>query len=310
LSAEKVGRDRVKWILAAGGLTALALLLKQNAVLLIFAYTLFCALEKKWGNLRLFLTASLAPVLLVSLLMQWATQGLYLKYVLLWVPFGFRPELLLHYLTDRFLPECGWLLVGVAATWWMRKTSLLARCQLSFSLLWVLGLGREAAAENYYLEFFLFGFYFLGEGWLSERSGRPEGKKQYVFAAILAAGFLFLNSRPWPVSPPLAEWEMKLWAADLYRGSGEHLALDLDLPLMAGKRLWLQPLEFSHMVEKGVWSSESLLKDIRSKKFATIELYDIPKQFLLPETVVGEVKKNYRVVHRKYGRLWLVPKAS
>ena len=96
-------------------------------------------------------------------------------------------------------------------------------------------------------------------------------------------------------------------AIEIYAQPGEHLALDLDLPLMAGKRLWVQPAEYTAMVDQGIWSAEPLLKEIRTKKYSTIELYDIPRQYLLPDQVVEEIMRNYHMGIRKYGRLWMVP---
>jgi hypothetical protein len=112
----------------------------------------------------------------------------------------------------------------------------------------------------------------------------------------------------WPNFPSGGDINMKYDAAvEIYAQPGEHLALDLDLPLMAGKRLWVQPAEYTDMVAKGLWSAEPLLEEIRAKKYSTIELYDIPRQYLLPEQVVQEIMRNYHVSIREYGRLWLVP---
>jgi hypothetical protein len=220
---------------------------------------------------------------------------------------------LAHYLSKSFLPECGWLLGAVLLTWWFRKTSPLSKCQAALSLLWVLGLGRETGAENYYLEFILYGIYFLGEGWLSrEQTGYGKGSgriknPEILLMALLTAGLASFGFREWPHAPPAGEMSMKGEMLEIYRLPGEHLALDLDLPLMAGKRLWIQPAEYCALVNKGFWSEEPLLGDICSKKFSTIELYDIPQQYLLPPRVVEEIKKNYYVAERKYGRLWLEP---
>jgi hypothetical protein len=298
-------------IAVAGLLTALSFFLKQNAILLVFAFGVFCLLRSQWKKLFLFLVCSLGPVLLVSAWLQWSTHGEYLKYTFLWVPYGFEWRWLTHYLGSSFAPECGWLVVAVLLTRLFRKTSLFSRCRLAFAALWVFGLGRQASAENYYLDFILYGVFFLGEGWgrgWSEnfRKGLPDSR--LVFPVILLCGLFFFSQRSWPSIPSAWEMEMKAEMFPVYAGAGEHLALDPDLLVMAGKRLWIQPMEYTQMVEKGYWNAEPLLEDIRSKKFTTIELYDMPRQYLLPQVTVDEISRNYHVVIRKYGRLWLKPK--
>ena len=311
LQAEKKNGFQTSLLLVAGGLTALALSMKQNAILLPLAYGAYALVEKKWKNAAVYLCSALIPVLVLSALLQVHTGGMYLKYTLLWVPFGFQGDLLLHYLRHSFLPECGWLLIAVFLTWIFRETSTLAKCQVVFSTIWVLGLGRSAAAENYYLEFIIFGIYFCGEGWLKEAplSGnirRPMLSKA-LWGSILFAGLFCLTHGPWPLPPSMGSEQMKFEMLPIYQRPGEHLALDLDLPLMAGKRLWLQPLEYTQMVKNRLWSAEPLLREIREKKYSTIELYDIPVQYLLPSSVVEEIDRNYHSELKKYGRVWLVP---
>jgi 4-amino-4-deoxy-L-arabinose transferase-like glycosyltransferase len=81
----------VRGILAAGGLTALALMLKQNAILLVLAYVVYCFRERKGRAFLLYsMAALLAPAVLFGFL-QRATQGWFLKYVLLWTPLGYQP---------------------------------------------------------------------------------------------------------------------------------------------------------------------------------------------------------------------------
>jgi hypothetical protein len=203
-------------------------------------------------------------------------------------------------------------LAGVIATFFLKKTSTLSKCQTALSCLWVLGLGREASAENYYLEFSLFGLYFLGEGWLGEGS-RSSKTSSFISLGSLwhwavFAGVFSLMLLAWPQAPNFSVERMKSDVLPLYQQPGECLSLDVDLPVMAGKRVWIQPLEYTHMVEKGAWSVAPLLEDIRGKKFASVELYDIPRQYLLPQTAVDEIEKNYKVVFRAYGRKWYRPK--
>lgn len=110
-----------------------------------------------------------------------------------------------------------------------------------------------------------------------------------------------------PDVPSADEISMKSEAAQIYKGLGEHLALDSDLLLMAGKRIWIQPFEYFAMVKRGHWKMDPLLNDIRTKKYSTIEIYDMPGQYLLPQPIVDEIGKNYHVVIRRFGRLWLFP---
>jgi hypothetical protein len=178
--------------------------------------------------------------------------------------------------------------------------------------LWVLGLGRQGAAENYYLEFILFGLFLMGEGWTAawERPLKPRALGvPLLFACLPVAGLASFNlcGKPWPSPPSLEERGMKEDVERLYAGPGEHLALDMDLPLLAGKRIWIQPLEYTWMVEKGFWDERPLLDAIRTKKFLTIELYDIPEQYLLPPGTVREIQKDYHIFLRDYGRVWLAP---
>jgi hypothetical protein len=301
-------------VLAAGFLAALAFFLKQNAALLALAYGLHCLLLGKWKKLFLFMTPFAGSVLLGSAWLQWATHGQYLNYTFFWVPLGYESRWFFELFADSFIPECGWLAAAVIITWAIRETSHLIRCQTAFSALWLLGLGRAGSAESFYLEFTLYGIYFLGEGWAQRGETPPDYEprsgfewKLALFPLFLALGIFFFSRGPEPQAPSPGERAMKTQILAIYAGGGNHLALDADLLVMAGKRIWLQPMEFTQLVGNGRWSPQPLLEDIRAKKFATIELYDIPRQYLLPEMVVDEIKRNYHVVLRKYGRLWLAP---
>ncbi len=297
-------------LVSAGILMASAFLIKQNAILLIGAYGFYCLLERRWKNLGLFYIWALLPPLAVSAALQIMTQGWYLKYTARWVSFGFDPSFLIYYLEKAFLPECGWLVAAVLICWWKGQNSVWSKCALIFSFLWVVGLGRETSAENYYLEFFIFGIYFFGEGLSLSAGGLSKSKGWALPLALvgcLVLGLFFLNLKSWPLAPAQDVQDMKRSVLAIYQGPGEHLALDLDLPLMAGKRLWVQPLEYTLMVKKGTWSAEPLMGEIQAKKYATIELYDLPAQTLLPHSVVEEIQKNYHAGIRKYGRLWYFP---
>src|SRR5579859_1115292 len=114
----------------------------------------------------------------------------------------------------------------------------------------------------------------------------------------------------WPNLPPAAEINMKFNAMQEFKKPGNDLALDMDLLTMAGKPILLQPAEYKFMVDKGTWSPEPLLADIRSKRFSTIELYNLPEQFNLPKAVTAEILRNYHPYLRRYGRVWLAPDPS
>ena len=128
-----------------------------------------------------------------------------------------------------------------------------------------------------------------------------------VLTAILALGVFFFQVRPWPTVPADEVVQMKGQALKEFQVPGEVLALDMDLALMAGKKIWLQPMEYTRMVESGAWSDKYLLRDIREKKYSIIEIYDLPEQYLLTRAVQEGILKNYTIRSRKYGRLWLVP---
>jgi hypothetical protein len=99
---------------------------------------------------------------------------------------------------------------------------------------------------------------------------------------------------------------MKAQILPLYEREGECLSLDLDLPLTAGKKIWIQPVEYTALVSKGIWSPEPLVRDIHAGKFSLIELYDIPQQYLLPPAVVDEIERSYRLWGKAFGRKWYI----
>ncbi len=310
-TSSRIKNGGEKILVLAGLITAVAILCKQNAAILLLAYGLCCVIQREMRRLLIFTASTVMPVLLVFWYFQASSHGFFLKEIGPWLAYGYEPEILFNFLKNNFVPENGWLLAGVAASWAIRETSLLSRCQMLGVTLTLLELGRKTGAENYYLEFVLYGFFFLGEAWL-----KPTGKKTGIrwflskgwLAVLLLVGFACFNQRPWPSLPSREEMAMKQKAAEIYSRPGEHLALDPDLPLMAGKHLWLQPAEYTALVTKGYITPEPLIDDIRAGKFSTIELYDIPRQYLLPQAVVDEVSRSYQVSLRAFGRVWYVPR--
>lgn len=292
----------------AGLLTAIAVGLKQNAVLLVLAYGITCFREKRPRDFALFGLGLLPPLFLFFGYWEIKTSGLFLKYTFSWTALGYDPELLFHYLRTSFALECAWLVVIGLLSFWNSSQAPLLRTQWMVSSFWVLGLGRQGAAENYYLEFVLFTFFLMGESFLGKGSmaykGEGRAKRFWVMGCLL--GLVLMALRPWPKPPAEVECQMKAKALGYYQDPGEVLGVDLDLSLMAGKRIWIQPLEYTRMVGNGSWSTEPLLRDIRAKKFSMVELYDIPEQYLLPGSVVEEIERNYQVRFRDFTRKWYV----
>ncbi len=288
-------------ILAAGFLAGAACLVKQSAVSLLLVYFLYSVLKRHWSRLFLFLSAALIPWGLVTGILEYQTQGFYLKYTHEWLGIAYRPELFWGFIRGSFLPEMGWLWIAGAAV--LVVGHPLLRLQWIVSVLWLGALGRMTSAENYMLEFVLYGFLAFGEGGIYlKKAGR------FMVPALLATGLVCFAFRPALRIPDQNERSMKRAVLPIYEKEGEHLALDLDLPLMAGKKLWVQPLEYTSMVETGKWSSQALIRDIRDRKFSTVELYDIPEQYLLPPDVVRAIDIHYEVFLRAYGRKWLKPR--
>lgn len=310
--------DKKQWgrIACAGLLTALALLTKQNGIELWLVYGLYCFLKKSFNHCFYFFLFSFLPVAVVFGFEQWQSDGFFLKEIFLWLNTGLSWDNFWDYILRGFLREGGILAALVSWLFVTKRLNSLLRIQVLISLLSLFSLTRAMSAENYFMEFFLFGIFLVGEGLAA--TGRETGLKSIemtktswrsgAYFAILIVLFACLNYMRWPNLPPASVINMKYDCAyEIYNLPGEHLALDLDLPLMVGKKIWIQPAEYTAMVQKGVWSPVPLLRDIREKKFATIELYDIPRQYLFPQLVVDEINRDYHPISKKYGRVWLGP---
>jgi hypothetical protein len=217
---------------------------------------------------------------------------------------------LAHFLTQNLIREAGWLILGVILVIFFRPIPILLKCQIFFASLQLIELGRNGCAENYYLEFYLYGLLLVGEGWWVFGSRFDRMNRILVPAVFVVTAFGFLSQCAWPSAPSTQTKEMKLDALKIYRATGPHLSLDLDLPLMAGHRIWYQPVEVNYLYEKGHWDLGPLLQDLKEKKFTTVEFYDLPSQYLLPAPVVDAVQKNYHIAIRKYGRIWFVPNSK
>ncbi len=311
------GNYRRAWLIPlAGILAAFAILTKQNALTLPLVYGIYCLSKRQWKKIFIFLFFSLLPTGAVFYFEDWKSGGAFLKHIFLWLDTGINGENLGYYLFHLFLKEGGVLLAIAALLLCFKRPVRLLLLQVFFSFLSLLLLARAMSAENYFMEFLLYGIFFIGEGLVAPAREDSKGFRSFRTSIpitlfcylLLGALYASLSHMRWPNLPSGPEINMKYDAAvEIYAKPGEHLALDLDLPLMAGKRIWVQPGEYTAMVAKGLWSAEPLLEEIRAKKYSTIELYDIPRQYLLPDLVVEEILKNYHVSIRRFGRLWLVP---
>jgi len=195
----------------------------------------------------------------------------------------------------------------VVIRYWRIPNPLL-KWQVLFSVLQLLSLGRNGGAENYWLEFWLYGILFIAEGiWFLPSPKKSAVPSWFPFLLALAAILSSLMC-PWPQVPSDQTVQMKLEASKYYKIPGDYLALDLDLPLMGGKPIYYQPVEYQYLFLKDRWKLDPLLADIRTGKFVSIELYDIPTQYLLPDRVVKEIETDYRLAWKAYGRRWYVPR--
>ncbi len=313
---EKTGlkqKDRHPWIwlALAGTFNALALLCKPTAVTTTAAVMLALALKKKWPSGIIFIIFSAGLAGMVMGLLQWITHGLFFMGGF-GQETGFSVTQAVYFLTSSFFPEAAWLLAALLLALFSGRMPILWKCQVFFSSLWIFSLGHALGAENYYLEFILFGIAAVGEtfGVAPEKSSAP---RSWIWSTRLAAGclvlgFLQMSGLPWPQPPSAGEQAMKSQVIPIYTIPGEHLAVDEDLPLMAGKRVWIQVHGFKELVDSGQIDPSALLRDIRSKFFATVELYDLPRQEFLPEVVVEAIRENYEVRVRRFGRVWLFPR--
>lgn len=308
---ETEGEDSFRKVAGAGLLNAAALLLKQSALTLTMAYGVYCLLKGQWKKVGLFSVSGLVPSALVFAWEQHRSGGEYYRHTVTWLDTGYHWNLLWYWISHDFAVECGWLVILLLTLFLSKKIHWLLVCQAAFASTTLLSLGREGGAENYWLEFLLYGVFLMGEGFHAPMRRtvaswvRPS-RLSWVLVFLMFVGLVGALRFHWPSFPTVQEINEK-YNAMLLLKKGECLALDTDLVVMARKRVWIQPFEYKAMVEKGVWPVDPLLNDIREKRFSTIEIYDIPKQYLLPDSVVDEIWKNYHLKLRKYGRLWLEP---
>ncbi len=304
-------KGEMKWYfwMVSGGLNAAALLMKPTALTLTLTVIFWAIWKRRFRDGLWFLLGAAAPVLVFFGVMQQETGGLYWLHTISWAALGFSIERFFYFIFHGFLKEAGWLAVLVLMTLRFKKIPELLKIQLAFSFLSLWTLCRDGSAENYYMEFILYGLFAAGEGW-----AKNEKKTKDPFWLFYAGGMIFLTgSIMWFVAtgalvPSSGEIKMKESVLPIYQQGEFHLALDNDLPFMAGKPIWYQPSGIVALVQAGAWDPEPLLGDIRNHKFSTIEFYDMPHQYLYPPIVEQAVLQNYKVRWKAYGRVWYVPK--
>jgi hypothetical protein len=247
---------------------------------------------------------------LVSLaLLQWQTGGMYWIQTIRWAALGFSPERLIHFILHGFLKEAGWLAALVLLTLKFKKLPLLLKFQLAFSFLSLWTLCRDGSAENYYMEFILYGLFAAGEGWAHYEKKPPKYSwLPYAGGLLVLTGTIILSLATGPMVPSNDEIKMKESVSSIYQKGQYHLALDNDLVVMAGKPVWYQQSGIISILQAGAWDPAPLLRDIQDHKFTTIEFYDLPHQYLYAPVVEQAVLQNYRIGWKAYGRVWYVPK--
>ncbi len=307
----RTAAPRYGWLAAAGALNAISILIKQTSLTLTLSYLLICLLRRDWKKTSVFFLSSLVPVATVVLGETWVTQGLFLKHVFTWLNTGYDWSLLKNWLLRDFFAENGWLLSLIVLLAVLKEQPLFLLLQMGLVSLELFSLGRQGGAENYWLGFSLYGLFFVLESlWAPWRKGFTadlwEKRLQWACLFLFAVSIVRDGMDRTVIVPSQAEVTMKQDALGFF-APGDALALDSDLMIMSGRRIWIQPYEYTRMVNLGFWSSEPLIRDVQSKKFGTIELYDLPSQYLLPEIVVAAIRANYHLTIRKYGRVWLSP---
>lgn len=295
----------------AGILCGAALLVKQTAIVVPLALTIQALVDRDLRRWGIFVAGMAVIFLPATLVLQTLTQGRYLDLLTRGVAHGFDVGLWTRSMIAWFLPESGWLFIAGGMAVLTRRVPLLPVLTAALSLFWVLGLARPGAAGNYLMEFELYSLFLIGESLVAPRRGAGPtlAVPGRMLLGLWAAGLVsLLLVSTGPTLPSKGERDAKREALAFYAGDGDHLAVDADLPLMAGKPLFLPPAEYTLMAQAGLLSTEPLKQALRDRRFKTVEVYSMPRQYLLPEDVVEEVKRHYRVHHQAHGRLWLVPK--
>jgi len=309
-NAEREEGNTKRFIWLVGGLlNAAAIMMKPTALTLTLAMVFWALGKRRPKDLIWFLLGALGPVLVSLAVLQWQTGGMYWIDTIRWAALGFSLQRLFHFILHGFLKEAGWLAALVILTLKFKKLPLLLKFQQALSFLSLWTLCRDGSAENYYMEFILYGLFAAGEGWAYHEKKPAEHVWLPCAAGVLVlTGVIVLSLAPGPSVPSVDEIKMKESVSSIYQKGQYHLALDNDLVVMAGKPIWYQPSGIISILQAGAWDPASLLRDIQNHKFTTIEFYDLPHQYLYAPLVEQTVLQNYRVGRKAYGRVWYVPK--
>jgi hypothetical protein len=268
-----------------------------------------CVFLKDWRRGSLFSLAAIAPTISFFAFEEWSTRGYFFKHTFFWLHTGYHVDLFADFFFHEFVWENGWIALLILFFLLVKKQRLFLLLLMALATFEVFSLGREGGAENYWMNFTVFGLFFVLES-LSEPN-RESKKSLWKMAGpvvwlLLAVGVIHGGLDRSLQTPGTNEIAMKRESESFFP-PGECLAIDTDLVVMADKRVWLQPIEYTLMYNLGIWQNGPLINDIRQKRFSSIELYDIPHQYFLPDEVVAMIRKNYHVSIRKYGRVWLLP---
>ena len=108
---------------------------------------------------------------------------------------------------------------------------------------------------------------------------RPAAALHLVAAGCLLWGGLQLREarrRPdtlyWPQATPGERESARLAHAYVAQLQGDVLSEDMSFTVTTGKRLYLQPFEFSQQAEQGEWDQRPLLDDVRRGHFVAVVL--------------------------------------
>ena len=309
-NAERAEGNTKHFIWSVGGLlNATALLMKPTALTVTLAMVFWLLWKRRPKDLILFLLGALGPVTIFFAVAQWQTGGMYWIDTIRWAALGFSPERLFYFMLHGFLKEAGWLFVLVLLTAAFKKIHPLLKFQLLFSFLSLWTLCRDGSAENYYMEFILYGLFAVGEGLArNEKKGENPFWLPYAGGLLVLTGTIVLSLAHGPSVPSNDEIKMKESVSSIYQKGQYHLALDNDLMVMADKPIWYQPSGIISILQAGAWDPAPLLRDIQNHKFTTIEFYDLPHQYLYAPLVEQAILQNYRIGWKAYGRVWYVPK--
>ncbi|MCB9183534.1 MAG: DUF2029 domain-containing protein [Flavobacteriales bacterium] len=204
-ATRREGRSGTPELILAGLCTALALLSKQTAVLLIGLMPLSLLAMRAWRAALLFVIAFSAGIILTGLLLLHGERmDLFLTNVVDGLRNGISTGYLEHLLrSPQLWGLAGWLLIALSlALRWLRESSPPRRL-LALWLAPVLVFGIAAALKsgsdyNYFFELLLIAF-IASAAWLRRESARAL-KLLLLVQCLLFAGTRLLALREWRVS--------------------------------------------------------------------------------------------------------------